>query len=66
MKRIVEEEGASFAFPSSSIYVETLPDDRPERYAPPDSENEGDDESDGTRPKSRQPRRAPDSDVDGE
>jgi MscS family membrane protein len=66
VKRIVEEEGASFAFPSSSIYVETLPDDRPERYAPPDSENEGDDESDGTRPKSRQPRRAPDSDVDGE
>jgi MscS family membrane protein len=25
-KRIIEEEGASFAFPSQSIYVETMPE----------------------------------------
>ncbi len=25
-KRIVEEEGAAFAFPSQSLYVETLPE----------------------------------------
>ncbi len=32
---IVQAAGASFAFPSQSLYVETLPDDRPEPFVPP-------------------------------
>lgn len=32
IKRIVEENGASFAFPSSSLYVEKLPFGRPDPY----------------------------------
>jgi MscS family membrane protein len=35
LKDIVEEAGAGFAFPSQSIYVETLPSDKPEAFAPP-------------------------------
>ncbi|MBP5856600.1 mechanosensitive ion channel family protein [Marivibrio halodurans] len=44
IKHIVEEEGASFAFPSTSLYVEKLPEDRPETYTPPE---EGGDPSQG-------------------
>lgn len=33
---IVEEAGSSFAFPSTSIYVESLPADRPEPFVPPE------------------------------
>ncbi|SDG66821.1 mechanosensitive ion channel family protein [Roseospirillum parvum] len=40
IKRIVEEAGTSFAFPSQSVYVESLPamlpEDRPEAFPPPD------------------------------
>ncbi|MEQ8603064.1 MAG: mechanosensitive ion channel family protein [Marivibrio sp.] len=38
VKRIVEEEGASFAFPSTSLYIESLPADRPEAFSPPEGE----------------------------
>ena len=33
--KIVEEAGSGFAFPSTSIYVESLPADRPEPFVPP-------------------------------
>ncbi len=32
LKRIVEEAGSSFAFPSTSIYVEALPFGTPELF----------------------------------
>ncbi len=35
IKDIVESAGTGFAFPSQSIYVETLPSDKPEIYIPP-------------------------------
>jgi MscS family membrane protein len=35
IKEIVEGAGAGFAFPSQSVYVETLPVDRPETFVPP-------------------------------
>ena len=36
LKEIVEEKAkTSFAFPSQSIYLESLPDDRPEVFVPP-------------------------------
>jgi MscS family membrane protein len=35
IKEIVEGAGTSFAFPSRSIYVETLPADQPELFEPP-------------------------------
>ena len=39
IKEIVEDEaGAGFAFPSSSIYVETLPFDKPEAFEAPTGE----------------------------
>ena len=34
IKRIVETEGASFAFPSQSVYVESLPPENPEVFVP--------------------------------
>jgi MscS family membrane protein len=37
IKDIVERHGASFAFPSSSIYVEHLPFGKPESFRPPGS-----------------------------
>jgi MscS family membrane protein len=37
IKEIVEKHGASFAFPSTSLYVETLPFGTPESFTPPDS-----------------------------
>jgi hypothetical protein len=40
IKDIVEDEGAGFAFPSTSIYVESLPDDRPEAFSPPEERGE--------------------------
>lgn len=40
IKKIVEEEGAAFAFPSTSLYVESLPQDRPEAYEPPKDQGE--------------------------
>lgn len=35
VKDIVEEAGTGFAFPSQSIYLESLPADRPEAFSPP-------------------------------
>ena len=35
VKDIVEGAGTGFAFPSTSLYVETLPEDRPEMFPPP-------------------------------
>lgn len=35
IKQIVTEAGTSFAFPSRSIYVETLPSEQPEVFEPP-------------------------------
>ncbi len=32
---IVEEEGSEFAFPSTSLYVASLPNDKPEPFIPP-------------------------------
>jgi MscS family membrane protein len=37
IKEIVEGQNASFAFPSTSLYVETLPFGTPEPFAPPSS-----------------------------
>lgn len=37
IKDIVEKHGASFAFPSTSLYVETLPFGTPESFSPPRS-----------------------------
>ena len=37
IKDIVERHGASFAFPSTSLYVETLPFGTPESFTPPRS-----------------------------
>lgn len=37
IKDAVEGAGTGFAFPSQSLYVETLPDDMPERFLPPES-----------------------------
>ena len=36
IKEIVEESGTSFAFPSQSLYIETLPTEKPEVFVPPD------------------------------
>ncbi len=35
VKEIVEEAGTGFAFPSRSLYVESLPGERPEPFVPP-------------------------------
>jgi MscS family membrane protein len=35
IKEIVEAAGAGFAFPSQSVYVETLPMEKPEPFVPP-------------------------------
>ncbi|WP_420348530.1 mechanosensitive ion channel family protein [Pelagibius sp.] len=35
IKEVVEGAGSGFAFPSQSLYVESLPDDRPEPFVPP-------------------------------
>ena len=35
VKAIVEDAGSGFAFPSQSVYVETLPGQAPERFHPP-------------------------------
>ncbi|MEQ9316612.1 MAG: mechanosensitive ion channel [Henriciella sp.] len=46
IKKIVEGEGASFAFPSRSLYFEKLPDGAsPEAFSPPG--DEADDEAEG-------------------
>lgn len=37
IKDIVEEAGTGFAFPSQSVYVETLPEGKPETFVPPSS-----------------------------
>ncbi|MDX1581006.1 MAG: mechanosensitive ion channel, partial [Alphaproteobacteria bacterium] len=39
VKEIVEGAGTGFAFPSRSLYVESLPGEAPEVYVPPGSEN---------------------------
>lgn len=47
IKKIVEGEGASFAFPSRSLYFEKLPDGfAPEPYEPPSDSAEGDGQDD--------------------
>ncbi|MBT4365638.1 MAG: mechanosensitive ion channel family protein, partial [Desulfobacteraceae bacterium] len=35
IKEIVEGAGSSFAYPSSSIYIESLPTEQPELFIPP-------------------------------
>ncbi len=40
---VVQKAGSSFAFPSQSIYVESLPDDRPEAFVPPGERRKGGD-----------------------
>jgi MscS family membrane protein len=35
IKEIVEGAGSAFAFPSQSVYVETMPSDVPEPFVPP-------------------------------
>jgi MscS family membrane protein len=37
IKEIVEGAGTSFAFPSRSVYVETLPSEQPEVFVPPET-----------------------------
>ncbi len=37
VKTVVEDHGAAFAFPSTSLYVETLPLDQPEMFPLPES-----------------------------
>jgi MscS family membrane protein len=41
VKEIVEGAGSAFAFPSQSLYVESLPADRPEAFVPPDGSANG-------------------------
>ena len=38
---VVEGAGSGFAFPSQSLYIESLPDDRPETFVPPTSDRSG-------------------------
>lgn len=38
---VVQGAGTGFAFPSQSLYVESLPDDRPESFTPPQEEDSG-------------------------
>ncbi|WP_299392331.1 mechanosensitive ion channel family protein [Pelagibius sp.] len=40
IKEVVEGAGSGFAFPSQSLYVESLPDDRPEPFVPPQDDGE--------------------------
>jgi len=35
IKEIVEEAGSAFAFPSQSLYIETVPGEKPEVFVPP-------------------------------
>ena len=37
VKKTVEQAGTAFAFPSQSLYVETLPSERPEVFVPPNN-----------------------------
>lgn len=39
IKEVVEGAGSGFAFPSQSLYVESLPDDRPEPFVPPQDDS---------------------------
>jgi MscS family membrane protein len=39
IKEIVEGHGSSFAFPSTSLYVETLPFGTPEPFSLPESDS---------------------------
>lgn len=41
IKDIVEGAGSGFAFPSTSLYVETLPGEQPESFTPPKSTKSG-------------------------
>jgi MscS family membrane protein len=41
VKDIVEGAGTGFAFPSQSLYVETIPSDRPETFLPPGGSDSG-------------------------
>ncbi len=40
---VVEGAGSGFAFPSQSLYIESLPDDRPETFVPPTESRSGQD-----------------------
>jgi MscS family membrane protein len=42
IKEIVEGAGSGFAFPSRSLYVEALPLDAPEAFAPPPADKSAD------------------------
>ncbi len=39
IKAIVEGAGCDFAFPSQSVYIETMPETKPETFSPPDGNN---------------------------
>lgn len=39
IKQIVEEAGTGFAFPSQSVYVESMPSERPEIFVPPTTQD---------------------------
>jgi MscS family membrane protein len=39
VKQIVDETGTSFAFPSQSIYIESIASERPEIFVPPKNKN---------------------------
>lgn len=41
IKRVVETAGAAFAFPSQSVYVETMPSESPEVFVPETGKNPG-------------------------
>ncbi len=41
IKQIVEEAGTGFAFPSQSLYIETIPSERPEVFVPPNGPTAG-------------------------
>ena len=40
IKEIVEEAGSGFAFPSQSVYIESIPSERPEIFVPPTVQND--------------------------
>lgn len=49
---IVEEAGTGFAFPSTSLYIETIPSERPESFVPPSKEKSASGSSESDKSKS--------------
>lgn len=66
VKELVEAAGTGFAFPSRSLYVETIPGETPEAFAPPgDGQDDGGDDGEDPPPPRRGPNDA-DPGQDGE